>query len=82
MYVRVCCVSSLLSTVLHSRVHTVSHCRIHNKMENGRVRYYLIEQACFDSLYELITHYQSNPLRSQQFEQVLTEAIGKVCSIA
>ena len=45
------------------------------------MRYYLIEQSCFDSLYELISFYQNNPLRSQQFEQVLTEAIGKVCCV-
>ena len=40
-------------------------------MENGTVRYYLIDQHFFDSLYNLISHYQSHPLRSARFQILL-----------
>ena len=41
------------------------------QMENGNTRFYLIDQVLFDSLYSLITHYQNNTLRSQQFKILL-----------
>jgi phosphatidylinositol phospholipase C gamma-1 len=43
----------------------VNHCRIKLKQEMGQTQYYLIDTTCFDSLYSLITHYRSHPLRSQ-----------------
>ena len=43
----------------------VNHCRIKLKQERGVTKYYLIESMCFDSLYSLITHYRTHPLRSQ-----------------
>lgn len=43
----------------------VNHCRIKLKQERGLTKYYLIETVCFDSLYSLITHYRTHPLRSQ-----------------
>jgi phosphatidylinositol phospholipase C gamma-1 len=55
----------------------VNHCRVKNDIINGHTKYYLIEQTAFDSLYELITYYQQNPLRSQTFEQILGEPVGK-----
>ncbi|XP_046996756.1 1-phosphatidylinositol 4,5-bisphosphate phosphodiesterase gamma-1 [Schistocerca americana] len=45
----------------------VNHCHIRSKQENNQTKYYLIDTNCFDSLYSLITHYQSHPLRSQEF---------------
>ncbi|GAB6030572.1 hypothetical protein CHUAL_007434 [Chamberlinius hualienensis] len=45
----------------------VNHCRIRSKQERGQTKYYLIEAVTFDSLYSLISHYKSHPLRSQEF---------------
>ena len=44
-------------------------------MENGAVRYYLIDQFFFDSLFSLITHYQSHPLRSARFQILLGKPV-------
>ncbi len=35
-----------------------NHCRIHTKAEGGRTKYYLIENVCFDSIFDLIEHYR------------------------
>lgn len=43
----------------------VNHCRIRSKLEKGKMKYYLIDSVCFDSLYNLIAHYRVHPLRSQ-----------------
>ena len=48
------------------------HCRIRSKQERGQTKYYLIDNLSFDSLYNLITHYRSHPLRSTGFAQTLT----------
>ena len=53
----------------------VSHCRIKSRSERGQVKYYLIENKLFDSLYDLITFYRQHPLKSHEFEQVLTEPV-------
>lgn len=53
----------------------VNHCRIRSKQENGQTKYYLIETNLFDSLYSLITHYRSHPLRSQEFLIMLQEPV-------
>ena len=45
------------------------------QQENGTVRYYLIDQVLFDSLYSLITHYQTHPLRSAKFAITLGKAV-------
>ena len=42
----------------------VHHCHIRTRQEWGRTKYYLIEPNCYDSLYSLIMHYRSHPLRS------------------
>ncbi|KAL5466720.1 hypothetical protein EMCRGX_G030868 [Ephydatia muelleri] len=52
-----------------------NHCRIQTKSEGGKTKFYLIEQTLFDSIYELIMHYKTNPLKSQTFEQVLAEPV-------
>ncbi|XP_034246748.1 1-phosphatidylinositol 4,5-bisphosphate phosphodiesterase gamma-1 isoform X1 [Thrips palmi] len=49
----------------------VNHCRIRSKQEKGQRKYYLIEMNCFDNLYDLITHYHSHPLKSQEFHITL-----------
>jgi len=53
----------------------VSHCRIKSRADRGQVKYYLIENKLFDSLYGLITFYRQHPLKSHEFEQVLTEPV-------
>ncbi|XP_033208477.1 1-phosphatidylinositol 4,5-bisphosphate phosphodiesterase gamma-1 isoform X2 [Belonocnema kinseyi] len=53
----------------------VNHCRIKLKQEMGQTQYYLIDTNCFDSLYSLITHYRSHPLRSQEFVITLQEPV-------
>jgi phosphatidylinositol phospholipase C gamma-1 len=35
----------------------------------------MIPNLSFDSLYSLVTHYQKSPLKSDKFEQVLTEPV-------
>jgi phosphatidylinositol phospholipase C gamma-1 len=57
----------------------VQHCRIKSKQENGQAKYYLVEQVTFDSLFNLVNYYQSKPLRTPQFEIILTEPIPQVC---
>ena len=42
----------------------VHHCHIRTKQEWGQTKFYLVEQSLFDSLYSLIVHYRSHPLRS------------------
>ncbi len=50
----------------------VHHVNIKDRqLENGNVRFYLIDQVYFDSLYSLITHYQTHPLRSARFNILL-----------
>ena len=44
-------------------------------MENGTVRYYLILEQFFDSLYSLICHYQTHSLRSTKFSIMLGRAV-------
>ncbi len=54
----------------------VWHVHIRSRQqENGAVRYFLIDQVFFDSLYSLITHYQSNPLVSSRFSITLGRAV-------
>ncbi len=53
----------------------VNHCRIKQKQERGGTKFHLIDSVTFDTLYGLITHYQSHPLRSQEFSIYLTEPV-------
>ena len=53
----------------------VNHCRIKNHQENGRTKYYMIDTLTFDSLYDLVTHYRTHPLRSQEFLITLKEPV-------
>ncbi|XP_054165065.1 1-phosphatidylinositol 4,5-bisphosphate phosphodiesterase gamma-1-like isoform X2 [Oppia nitens] len=53
----------------------VNHCRIKQKQEKRGIKYHLIDSVTFDTLYALITHYQTHPLRSQEFSITLTEPV-------
>ncbi|CAG2238558.1 PLCG1 [Mytilus edulis] len=56
------------------------HCRIKTKQELGQLKYYLIETALFDSLYDLITNYRHNPVRGQDFSMRLSEPVPQINS--
>ena len=50
----------------------VHHVPIRDRqLENGHVRYYLVDQVYFDSLYSLICHYKMHPLKSAKFNILL-----------
>lgn len=53
----------------------VNHCRIKSRQDGPNVKYFLVDNAVFNSLYELVTHYRTNALRSESFWLVLTEAV-------
>ncbi|XP_074409869.1 1-phosphatidylinositol 4,5-bisphosphate phosphodiesterase gamma-1 isoform X3 [Zonotrichia albicollis] len=53
----------------------VQHCRIHSRQDAGSPKFFLTDNLVFDSLYELITHYQEVPLRCNEFEMRLTEPV-------
>lgn len=53
----------------------VNHCRIKSRLDHGQNKFYLIDTVMFDSLYSLILHYQSHPLRSQEFFMNLSEPV-------
>ena len=66
--------------LFHRRRNETQHCRIKTKQELGQLKYYLIETALFDSLYDLITYYRNNPLRGHDFSMCLTEPLPQVNS--
>ncbi|XP_060892389.1 1-phosphatidylinositol 4,5-bisphosphate phosphodiesterase gamma-2-like isoform X1 [Labrus mixtus] len=53
----------------------VQHCRIRSGQEGGYTYYFLTSNLNFPSVYSLIQHYRDNPLRSQDFELRLTDAV-------
>uniref|UniRef100_A0A674JCH7 Phosphoinositide phospholipase C n=1 Tax=Terrapene triunguis TaxID=2587831 RepID=A0A674JCH7_9SAUR len=53
----------------------VQHCRIHSRQDAGSPKFFLTDNLVFDSLYDLITHYQQVPLRCNEFEMKLTEPV-------
>ncbi|XP_017678049.1 PREDICTED: 1-phosphatidylinositol 4,5-bisphosphate phosphodiesterase gamma-1 [Lepidothrix coronata] len=53
----------------------VQHCRIHSRQDAGSPKFFLTDNLVFDSLYDLITHYQGVPLRCNEFEMRLTEPV-------
>ncbi|XP_054169332.1 1-phosphatidylinositol 4,5-bisphosphate phosphodiesterase gamma-1-like [Oppia nitens] len=56
-----------LSFIYQNNIH---HSRIFHNIENNQKIYKLNKWVPFTSLYELITHYQTHPLRSQKFNQL------------
>uniref|UniRef100_A0A3B3TZL6 Phosphoinositide phospholipase C n=1 Tax=Poecilia latipinna TaxID=48699 RepID=A0A3B3TZL6_9TELE len=61
---------------LSFRTGRVQHCRIRSSTEGGHT-YFLTPNLHFPSVYSLIEHYRENPLRCQDFELRLTEAVPK-----
>ncbi|XP_035982835.1 1-phosphatidylinositol 4,5-bisphosphate phosphodiesterase gamma-2 [Fundulus heteroclitus] len=55
----------------------VQHCRIRSGSEGGHTYFYLTPNLHFPSIFSLIQHYRENPLRCQDFELRLTEAVPK-----
>ncbi|XP_059191820.1 1-phosphatidylinositol 4,5-bisphosphate phosphodiesterase gamma-2-like [Centropristis striata] len=55
----------------------VQHCRIRSGSEGGQTYYYLTPNLHFPSVYSLIYHYRENPLRCQDFELRLTDAVPR-----
>lgn len=53
----------------------VNHCHIKSRQEQGKEKYYLVDQKAFNSLMELIDYYREHPLRSQEFELKLKEPV-------
>lgn len=55
----------------------VQHCRIRSVTEGGHTSFYMTANLHFPSVYALIQHYRDNPLRCQDFELRLTDAVPK-----
>ncbi|XP_047208932.1 1-phosphatidylinositol 4,5-bisphosphate phosphodiesterase gamma-2 isoform X2 [Girardinichthys multiradiatus] len=53
----------------------VQHCRIRSGSEAGHTYFFLTSNLHFPSVFSLIQHYRENPLRCQDFELRLTEAV-------
>ncbi|KAK7892087.1 hypothetical protein WMY93_024050 [Mugilogobius chulae] len=53
----------------------VQHCRIRSGTEGNFMFYYLTPTLHFPNVYSLIQHYRENPLRCQDFELRLTDAV-------
>ncbi|XP_037072934.1 LOW QUALITY PROTEIN: 1-phosphatidylinositol 4,5-bisphosphate phosphodiesterase gamma-1-like, partial [Pollicipes pollicipes] len=53
----------------------VNHCRIRTRPEWGQNKVYLIDTVTFDCLFNLINHYRANPLRTQDFNMLLSEPV-------
>uniref|UniRef100_A0A671UQU4 Phosphoinositide phospholipase C n=1 Tax=Sparus aurata TaxID=8175 RepID=A0A671UQU4_SPAAU len=53
----------------------VQHCRIRSGSEGPHTYYYLTPNLHFPSVYSLIQHYRETPLRCQDFELRLTDAV-------
>ncbi|MGH0115766.1 UNVERIFIED_CONTAM: hypothetical protein FKN15_046951 [Acipenser sinensis] len=57
------------------RAGRVQHCRI--RSTDGNTKYFLTDNLHFDSVYSLIQHYKENPLRCQEFDLRLTDAVPR-----
>uniref|UniRef100_A0A3B5AQM2 Phosphoinositide phospholipase C n=1 Tax=Stegastes partitus TaxID=144197 RepID=A0A3B5AQM2_9TELE len=55
----------------------VQHCRIRSGSEGGHAYFFLTPNLHFPSVYSLIQHYREMPLRCQDFELRLTDAVPK-----
>ncbi|KAM4618714.1 1-phosphatidylinositol 4,5-bisphosphate phosphodiesterase gamma-2 isoform 2-T2 [Polymixia lowei] len=63
------------STLSFWRSGRVQHCRIRSGTEGGHTYYFLTPNLHFPSIYSLIQHYRDSPLRCQDFELRLTDAV-------
>ena len=66
---------SFIPSLFRRRNGKVQHCRIHSRQDAGSPKFFLTDNLVFDSLYDLITHYQEVPLRCNEFEMRLTEPV-------
>ncbi|VDN03875.1 unnamed protein product [Thelazia callipaeda] len=57
----------------------VHHCRIRTKMVNGEKKYYFLESKQMDTLYELISHYTKERLRTPNFSTTLITPCPQPC---
>ncbi|XP_030645805.1 1-phosphatidylinositol 4,5-bisphosphate phosphodiesterase gamma-2-like [Chanos chanos] len=55
----------------------VQHCRIRSMSEGGHTIFFLTENLHFPSVYALIQHYRESPLRCQDFNLRLTDAVPR-----
>ncbi|XP_041965312.1 1-phosphatidylinositol 4,5-bisphosphate phosphodiesterase gamma-2 [Alosa sapidissima] len=55
----------------------VQHCRIRSGSQDGHMYYYLTDNLHFPSVYALILHYRDSPLRCQDFNLRLTDAVPR-----
>ncbi|MGH0123686.1 UNVERIFIED_CONTAM: hypothetical protein FKN15_028917 [Acipenser sinensis] len=60
---------------IFKRAGRVQHCRI--RSTDGNTKYFLTDNLHFDSVYSLIQHYKENPLRCQEFDLRLTDAVPR-----
>ncbi|CAN9498676.1 unnamed protein product [Ophioblennius macclurei] len=58
----------------------VQHCRIRSGSDGGSAYFYLTPNLHFPSVFALIQYYRETPLRCQDFELRLTEAVPKPAS--
>ncbi|XP_069019306.1 1-phosphatidylinositol 4,5-bisphosphate phosphodiesterase gamma-2 isoform X1 [Embiotoca jacksoni] len=65
------------STLSFWRNGRVQHCRIRSASEGGHAYFFLTPNLHFPSVYSLIQHYREIPLRCQDFELRLTDAVSK-----
>ncbi|KAM3719440.1 1-phosphatidylinositol 4,5-bisphosphate phosphodiesterase gamma plc-3 [Dirofilaria immitis] len=57
----------------------VHHCRIRTRMVNGERKYYFLENKQMDTLYELISHYTKERLRTPNFSTTLVIPCPQPC---
>uniref|UniRef100_A0AAF5Q389 Phosphoinositide phospholipase C n=1 Tax=Wuchereria bancrofti TaxID=6293 RepID=A0AAF5Q389_WUCBA len=65
-----------LSFLHNEKVH---HCRIRTRMVNGEKKYYFLENRQMDTLYELISHYTKERLRTPNFSTTLVTPCPQPC---
>ncbi|VBB28092.1 unnamed protein product, partial [Acanthocheilonema viteae] len=65
-----------LSFLHNEKVH---HCRIRTRMVNGERKYYFLENKQMDTLYELISHYTKERLRTPNFSTTLVTPCPQPC---
>ncbi|XP_041124581.1 1-phosphatidylinositol 4,5-bisphosphate phosphodiesterase gamma-2-like isoform X3 [Polyodon spathula] len=63
------------NTLSFWRAGRVQHCRI--RSTDGNTKYFLTDNLHFDSVYNLIQHYRETPLRCQEFDLRLTDAVPR-----
>ncbi|CAG9530654.1 unnamed protein product [Cercopithifilaria johnstoni] len=65
-----------LSFLHNEKVH---HCRIRTRMVNGEKKYYFLENKQMDTLYELISYYTKERLKTPNFSTTLSTPCPQPC---